>query len=114
MSVVSESERPFNPGDVVYESTDGRGEQSMVFHCPGCGYDHSFRVDQGTHAARSVWGWNKDRVRPTFSPSLLVNGAYPEQRCHSFVRDGKIEFLSDCWHELRGKTVALLPVSEWY
>lgn len=27
--------------------------------------------------------------------------------CHSFVRNGKIEFLSDCTHELAGKTVEL-------
>ncbi|MGC4033677.1 MAG: hypothetical protein QM754_18485 [Tepidisphaeraceae bacterium] len=30
-------------------------------------------------------------------------------RCHSFVRDGQIEFLGDCTHELAGKTVPLEP-----
>ena len=30
--------------------------------------------------------------------------------CHSFVRDGRIEFLSDCTHELAGQTVEL---EEW-
>jgi hypothetical protein len=30
-----------------------------------------------------------------------------EVRCHSFVRAGMIEFLSDCTHELAGKTVPI-------
>jgi hypothetical protein len=45
-------------------------------------------------------------ARP-FHPSILVNKDYPAQRCHSFVPDGIIQFLNDCHHELRGKTVAL-------
>lgn len=31
--------------------------------------------------------------------------------CHSFVRDGQIEFLSDCTHALAGKTVSLPAVA---
>lgn len=27
--------------------------------------------------------------------------------CHSFVTDGNIQFLDDCTHELKGKTVPL-------
>ena len=48
--------------------------------------------------------------RPTFSPSLLVNKDNPEQRCHSFVTDGNIQYLDDCWHDLKGKQVEL---PEW-
>jgi hypothetical protein len=33
-------------------------------------------------------------------------------RCHSFITDGKIEFLSDCTHSLAGQTVELKPVLE--
>ncbi len=43
--------------------------------------------------------------KPTFSPSLGVNMTMPDVRCHSFVRDGKIQFLDDCFHELRGQTI---------
>lgn len=32
---------------------------------------------------------------------------FPIWVCHSFVRDGKIEFLGDCTHEFAGKTVDL-------
>lgn len=27
--------------------------------------------------------------------------------CHSFVTDGKIQFLNDCFHSLKGQTVDL-------
>lgn len=37
----------------------------------------------------------------------LRNGDYPESRCHSFITDGKIQYLSDCFHELAGQTVDL-------
>jgi hypothetical protein len=43
----------------------------------------------------------------TFSPSLLCNQHHAQSRCHLFVRDGRIEFLSDCHHELAGKTVEI-------
>jgi len=32
------------------------------------------------------------------------------KRCHSFVTDGRIQFLSDCTHEMAGQTVDLPPV----
>jgi len=81
------------------------GEVLILFHCPGCGYDHPFRVE-GT---APVWGWNGDMVLGTFSPSLLCNQSHPASRCHSFVRDGRIQFLGDCWHNLKGQTVDVPP-----
>ena len=78
----------------------GRGDL-LVFTCPGCNYDHPFD---------SRWAWNGSMDKPTFAPSLLILGAGESPRCHSFVRDGLIQFLSDCGHELKGKTVEL---PEW-
>jgi hypothetical protein len=78
------------------------------FHCPGCGHDHAFTVGpqrEGWGTAR--WSWNGSFDRPTFQPSLLCNKYHAESRCHSFVTDGKIQFLSDCHHSLAGKTVEL-------
>lgn len=63
-----------------------------------------------THAVNSTWTFNGDFEHPTFSPSILVNDdrAAPDlPRCHSFVRDGRIQFLGDCTHALAGKTVEL-------
>lgn len=53
------------------------------------------------------WSFNGDLDRPTFSPSILVYPSHKQGRCHSFVRDGKIEFLGDCDHALKGQTVEL-------
>lgn len=70
------------------------------FICPGCGTSHP--VD-------SRWGFNGDVEKPTFSPSLRVYGGRQAEftQCHSFIRDGMIEFLSDCRHELAGKRVEI-------
>jgi hypothetical protein len=81
------------------------GSGDWGFHCPGCGYGHSFRVTGD--ATRPQWTWNGSLDKPTFTPSLLVNKDYPESRCHSFVTDGRIQFLSDCHHKLAGQTVEL-------
>ena len=76
----------------------------VAFFCPGCECAHVVRITP----APGAWGFNGDYERPTFMPSVLVwrdgNPAaapgferYREaQRCHSFVRDGQIEFLTDC------------------
>lgn len=78
---------------------DGRGNVLYAFHCPGCGYGH--------HIAVPRWTWNGSMDVPTVTPSLLVNQHDPSSRCHSFVKDGRIQFLSDCFHSLAGQTVDL-------
>lgn len=100
------------------------------FYCPGCKCEHSVRTDG---SRQPNWTFNGNFDRPTFSPSVLVKtghyvagesgkpcwctyeerigGKLPEgfacKICHSFVRDGRIEFLGDCTHELAGRTVDL-------
>lgn len=57
------------------------------------------------------WSFDGNLERPTLSPSLLLTYTFGDGRaqyvCHSFVRDGRIQFLGDCTHELRGQTVDL-------
>lgn len=83
-------------------------EETVYFVCPGCQGGHAFRI----RGNGPIWTWNGDVERATFQPSLLVRSytdpVDPERVtgiCHSFVRDGRIEFLSDCTHALRGQTV---------
>jgi len=73
-----------------------------LYNCPGCGYEHAFglRSEGGNHE------FNMDLNNPTVSPSLLQNFS-PDKKCHSYIKNGKIEFLSDCWHKLAGQTVEL-------
>lgn len=102
------------------------GEENRVsFICVGCGELHALQVE-----GPKAWQWNGSLDKPTLSPSILMrsghyahtrekcwcgyNAAHPEEAapfrcaiCHFFLRDGKIEFLSDCTHELRGQTVEM-------
>jgi hypothetical protein len=87
---------------------DGKQNQSgYLIHCPACGYGHFFNVEQPGPNGQQ-WTFNGDLMKPTFSPSMLV--LPPGRRCHSFVREGRIEYLSDCEHAMAGKTVDLPAV----
>lgn len=85
-------------------------DSTLMFRCPGCGYAHGVRVNAARDGSGGCWSWNGDHDRPTLAPSVLVNAgrANPgHEVCHSFVREGRIEFLADCTHELAGRTVDL-------
>lgn len=111
-------------------ASDGR----VTFLCPGCDQYHCLPVGEG---AGPRWGWNGSLERPTLTPSILarwstrseaararndafraVHGRHMTREelppdvqhiCHSYVTDGRIQFLNDCTHELRGQTVDLPP-----
>lgn len=92
---------------VKVSKSDADGIDRARFTCPGCKTWHIILV-----TGDGAWGFNGDEDRPTFTPSILVNGdpAYLNPgvpRCHSFVTDGQIQFLGDCTHDLAGKTVPL-------
>ena len=65
-----------------------------------------------------VWSWNGDTEKPTLKPSILTNGGrwdeamtkYTEYRCHTWITDGKAQFLSDCTHDKVNQTVELNEV----
>lgn len=106
-------------GDGMKITTMSSSEQKYAFFCPGCNFAHWFRTGGGG------WTWNGDRNKPTVNPSILAWGKrtptddeadrimkgekvdIPDFRCHSFVRDGNIQFLGDCTHALKGQTVEL-------
>lgn len=93
----------------LLRSAEGGG---LLFRCPGCACAHRVMVGEG---AGPRWGFNENPHAPTFTPSVLVtyngsdagNDGAPPAVCHSFVTDGRIEFLSDCTHPLAGQTVDL-------
>jgi hypothetical protein len=73
----------------------------------------------GTCTGTPNWTWNGSVDSPTLKPSILTKGGwrkcletgeYVEHVCHSFVNDGKVQFLSDCTHEFAGQTLDLLDV----
>jgi len=101
---------------------DLNGREEYMFYCPGCELHHGVWTGAGPGP---VWQFNGSMAAPTFSPSIRVRmgpkcnpatglrlpGA-SDQICHSFVMDGKIQFLSDCTHRLAGQTVELPEVDE--
>jgi hypothetical protein len=91
------------------------GANTWKFWCPGCASAHVVSDS-----------WEVDTETATISPSVLVHShktlidpdltgdalTAPENitdtpQCHSFVTNGRIEFLGDCTHALAGQTVDL-------
>lgn len=73
-------------------------DDSYIFWCPAC---------ECAHGINSRWQFDGDLVTPTISPSLLSQG---EHRCHLFVKKGKIQYLSDCTHDLAAQTIDMEPL----
>jgi hypothetical protein len=84
-----------------------------MFHCPGCQSAHSIRTSGTVHPLWKVTGTKEDK--PTVTPSIHCKSESrkgTQYICHSFVREGKIQFLNDCTHELAGQTVELPDFDE--
>jgi hypothetical protein len=85
------------------------------FYCPGCKCGHHFN----TIAPGPIWDFNGNTEKPTFTPSLRIftraTNDYPEKtHCHLFLTDGRIQFLTDCAHDLKGTTVDMVDFPENY
>lgn len=100
-------------------------ENRYYLYCPGCFADAQskypdeprFWMNSAIHCfSTSVHGFNGNLDAPTLTPSLLCRYDFGEEKtpycCHSFVRDGKIQFLSDCTHSLAGQTVDLMDIPD--
>lgn len=108
-------------------------EGGLFFFCPGCDGPHRVGI---SGSAGPVWQWNGCAEKPTLQPSVLVTWSEPaalgdmellrkqiadkqagriqsipqaDKVCHSFVTDGRIQFLNDCTHKLAGQTIDLPP-----
>lgn len=98
------------------------GAEWVFFWCQGCQRRHGARVGvQSSTDPRETWDWNGSLDKPTFTPSILVtysgadagrDGA-PPARCHSWVADGRIEYLGDSTHAMAGQTVDLPEMPDW-
>lgn len=62
----------------------------------------------GSRAGTGNWSWNGDTEKPTLKPSILTQ--VMEYRCHSFVNDGVVQFLSDCSHDKANTSIELMDV----
>lgn len=96
----------------------------LGFFCPGCKTMHYINDDETNKSNEAhykylkehnlklpdTWTFNKDYELPTVRASVLVYNN--EMRCHSFITDGKIQYLWDCTHDLKGKTVVLPIIND--
>lgn len=102
----------------------------FAFWCPGC---------EELHVVGTNWSFDGNLERPTISPSLLVRGGHfvtesftgtcwctynaehPDapspfkcEQCHTFIKNGEIQFLGDCSHALAGQTVPIPPLPDFH
>lgn len=96
-------------GDKLHEAVKSDGSHhSWMWVCPAC---------DAIHQCDDRWTFSGSRERPTFRASVLVHavertadsvpGYEGRPRCHSYVTDGRIEYLSDSTHAFAGQTVDL-------
>jgi hypothetical protein len=102
-------------------------ETSLWLWCPAC--DDAHRISINTD---NSWNWNGNEVLPTIEPSILVTGVqWPESspfhksnhsavlpgdpiRCHSFVRNGQWQYLTDSTHSMAEQIVEMIDLPEWF
>lgn len=86
-----------------------------LYWCPGCDSLHWMAILPDRQANGAGWEFSGTLERPTYSPSQLFRTQRDGQPfvCHTFIRDGRIEFLGDCTHSLKGQTVELPPLPDW-
>lgn len=73
-------------------------DNTYSFYCPGCKCSHMINDT-----------WKIDLENNTIHPSVLVRSGDKNGPtvCHSFVRNGTIQYLGDCTHEFKGQTVPM-------
>lgn len=98
---------------ILHEVADRDGKTiGYTLWCAGCDEPH---VVYTNYAGKPQWKFNGNLDKPSFTPSLLVyaipaNDRYAgHPRCHSFITNGRMQFLGDCTHRLAGQTVPLEP-----
>ena len=90
----------------IYEGVQFHHPQ-YLYWCEGCGYEHAFALlSEGGHHK-----FNGDLNNPTVVPSLVEDNT-PGRKCHSFIENGFIRYLGDCWHDLKGKIIELPDVDQ--
>ena len=81
----------------------------LTINSPGPSGQLTFPVIlHGTRKGTNCWTWNGSIDAPTLKPSVLTKGH--GFLCHTWINDGKAQFLDDCSHEYKGQTLDLLDV----
>jgi hypothetical protein len=114
-----------NPvAQIVGIDDQGDKYKAIQLWCPGCeitdpdGRKHAglnMLPVEGDPEKRPTWQWNGDLMNVGLEPSILTKSKRGEDEfvCHSFLRNGRWQFLGDCTHALANQTVPMLPLPDW-
>lgn len=107
---------------IIATPTDDHGKKYMSYWwwCPGC-------ADFNGHGAHRIDDRWPEPIglpdKPTINGSYLSYGHEPTDdsvpgykgspQCHSFIKEGHIQYLDDCTHSLVGQTIDMVPVPDW-
>jgi hypothetical protein len=104
-------------------SSDTVSYTALLFVCPGCisqgpnGYDglHMLPVNSPHLTDRPSWDFDGNFEEPTLSPSILSRRGTEDSPliCHSFLRGGIFEYLSDSTHPLTGQKISIPDLPTW-
>jgi hypothetical protein len=85
-------------------------KDALVFYCPGCENPHTITI-----TGNGSWSFDGNYNSPTISPSILSTGQDESGKtiCHSFLKNGVLQFLDDCTHALKGQSVPLPELPDW-
>lgn len=89
---------------------------ALAFWCPGCEEMcgsglHLLPVNTDKHSP--AWTWDGNLEAPTLSPSILTGRDTP-RICHSFLKNGIFEFLSDCTHKFANQHIPIPDLPDWF
>lgn len=108
-----------NPVAMIRNVQDGGIEyKALMIVCPGCQEDggtglHMLPIAP-SKTAKPQWNFIGSIEAPTLDPSILTRrGSDNPFVCHSYLRNGIWEFLSDCTHSLAGKHVPAPELPDW-
>ena len=104
--------RPYRKIKGGVEPCSAAEAELVAIHFPGPSNVIFLPVVQGntTRDETGCWTWNGSTESPTIKPSIRTRGG--DFLCHSWVSDGKVQFLGDCTHDLKNQTVDLLDVED--
>ena len=89
-----------------YKACDVEEATHLQFKIPShAGFLNLPVITKGTREGTGCWTWNGCTDKPTLRPSVLTQSH--EFRCHSWITDGNVNYLSDCSHEMAGASEEL-------
>lgn len=90
--------------------------EALMFVCPGCATEDNATglhiLPVNTKEKSPSWDWDGNLESPTVNPSILT-GKGTNKICHSWLKSGVFQFLTDSTHKLAGQKVPIPDLPDW-